>query len=59
MSASSDQGAKEKTTYETPRFEQLGTFHLETRNFCIAGKQWGGHDGWAGIIGVPISNCSA
>ena len=47
-----------KAAYEAPRLEQLGRFHLETRDGCFFGKQWGGHDAIAGIIGVPISNCS-
>lgn len=49
----------DKGAYEAPSIELLGSFHVETRNFCILGKQWGGHDSWAGIVGVPISNCSA
>jgi hypothetical protein len=47
-----------KALYEAPRIEQLGRFHIETRDGCFFGKQWGGHDAIAGIIGVPISNCS-
>jgi hypothetical protein len=48
-----------KVAYEAPCVERLGFFHEETRNFCVLGKQWGGHDSFAGIVGVPISNCSA
>lgn len=51
-------GAGGKAAYEAPTVERLGFFHVETQNFCILGKQWGGHDTWAGIIGAPISNCS-
>jgi hypothetical protein len=47
-----------RDAYEPPRLERLGDFHVETRNGCFLGKQWNGHDAWAGIIGVPISNCS-
>lgn len=59
MNASRDQGGDGKATYEAPKLERLGFFHVETRNFCVLGKQFGGHDGWSGIVGVPISNCSA
>ncbi len=54
-----DSSAQGKAAYEAPSVERLGFFHAETRNFCVLGKQWGGHDSWAGIVGVPISNCSA
>ncbi len=53
-----DSSAQGKVAYEAPRVERLGFFHVETRNFCVLGKQWGGHDSFAGIVGVPISNCS-
>ena len=53
-----DSSARGKAAYEAPSVERLGFFHVETRNFCLLGKQFGGHDSWAGIIGVPISNCS-
>lgn len=48
----------DKAVYEAPSIDRLGFFHVETKNFCVLGKQWGGYDSWAGIIGVPISNCS-
>lgn len=53
-----DSRARGKGIYEAPSIEQLGSFHVETQNICVLGKQWGGHDSWAGIVGVPISNCS-
>ena len=53
-----DSSAQGKAAYEAPSIERLGSFHVETRNFCVLGKQYGGHDSWAGIVGVPISNCS-
>jgi len=53
-----DHSAGTRAAYEAPSIEQLGFFHVETRNFCVLGKQFGGHDSWAGIVGVPISNCS-
>lgn len=53
-----DPSAERRAAYEAPSLERLGSFHVETRNFCILGKQYGGHDSWAGIVGVPISNCS-
>ena len=46
-----------KAAYEAPSIQPLGFFHVETQ-YCLFGKQWGGHDSWAGIVGVPISNCS-
>ena len=50
---------KPRDVYEPPRLEQLGEFHVETRNGCFFGKQWGGHDAFGAIIGgAPISNCS-
>jgi hypothetical protein len=54
-----DSSTQGKAAYEAPSVERLGFFHVETRNFCVLGKQWGGHDTWAGIVGVPIGNCSA
>jgi hypothetical protein len=60
MNASgNDSRPQGKAAYEAPSVERLGFFHVETRNFCILGKQFGGHDSWAGIVGVPIGNCSA
>lgn len=50
--------AGDKARYEAPALQALGTFHVETQSGCLFGKQWGGHDTWAGIIGLPISNCS-
>jgi hypothetical protein len=47
-----------KAVYEAPSIEKLGFFHVETR-VCLWGKQWGGYDSFAGIVNVPISNCSA
>lgn len=44
--------------YEAPSLEKLGAFHVETQTGCIFGKQWGGYDTWAGIVGITISNCS-
>jgi hypothetical protein len=49
-------GAKE--AYEAPALQALGSFHVETQSGCLFGKQFGGHDTFAGIVGVPISNCS-
>jgi hypothetical protein len=53
-----DSSAQGRAAYEAPRVERLGFFHVETQNGCLFGKQWGGSDSWAGIIGVTISNCS-
>jgi hypothetical protein len=38
--------------------EQLGQFHVETRDGCFLGKQFGGHDAIGAIVGLPISSCS-
>jgi hypothetical protein len=51
-------GTGAKMTYEAPALQALGSFHVETQSGCLFGKQWGGHDTFAGIVGVPISNCS-
>ena len=53
----SDSRAEGKAAYEAPSIQPLGSFHVETQ-YCLFGKQWGGHDSFAGVIGVPISNCS-
>jgi hypothetical protein len=53
-----DSSAQGKGIYEAPSIQRLGLFHVETRNICVLGKQWGGHDSFAGIVGVPIGNCS-
>lgn len=52
-----DSSADGKAAYEAPSIQPLGLFHVETK-YCAFGKNWGGHDSWAGIIGVAISNCS-
>lgn len=44
--------------YEAPTLERLGSFHVETQT-CFWGKQLGGHDTLAGIVGIEISSCSA
>lgn len=53
-----DRSADSRAAYVAPSIERLGLFHVETRNFCVLGKQFGGHDTWAGIVGIAISNCS-
>lgn len=50
---------KAKPTYEAPALQELGSFHVETLSGCLFGKQWGGHDTFGSIVGLPISNCSA